>query len=462
MTILTFLLFLLLFVVIGLFSIKHSKKSSSDYLLAGHSVKPWLVGLSAVATNNSGYMFIGMIGYTYMVGLSSIWLMIGWIIGDFIGSLIVHRKLREKSEELNAHSFGGILSHWMGEDYKNLRKVVGLITVLFLATYSAAQLNAGSKALHSLFGWEESLGAIIGAVIILLYSYAGGIRASIWTDAAQSIVMIISMFALIYISISSIGGVDTFFLKLSEVNESYLNWFEADSSTWDKISFVIGWIFGGFAVIGQPHIMIRFMTMDSPSNINRVRLYYYSWFILFYGLTVLVGLATRLYIPAGDFDAELALPTLSTMLMHPILVGMILAGIFSATISTADSLVLSCSASLSRDFTKEPIENYYLIKIGTVAVTLFALSIALFSSGSVFALVLDAWGVLAGAFAPLLTLYALNQVVRERLAILMVISGVLTIYIWKYFIEIDIYEVAPAILVGFLTYYIFRKSSLNR
>ena len=70
--ILTFIFFLSLFLVIGLASVFSSRKTKQDYYLASKSVSPSLVGLSAVATNNSGFMFIGVIGYTYVTGLASL------------------------------------------------------------------------------------------------------------------------------------------------------------------------------------------------------------------------------------------------------------------------------------------------------------------------------------------------------------------------------------------------------
>lgn len=80
----TFIAFLFMFVAIGVSSAARSKGTKKDYYLASGTIRPWLVGLSAVATNNSGYMFIGVIGYTYATGLASIWLMVGWITGDYI------------------------------------------------------------------------------------------------------------------------------------------------------------------------------------------------------------------------------------------------------------------------------------------------------------------------------------------------------------------------------------------
>ena len=457
MIIASFGAFLLLFVIIGILSTLKNRHTSVDYLLAGHSVKPWLVALSAVATNNSGYMFVGMIGYTYSVGLSSVWLMIGWIFGDFLASTFIHKRLRVTTEKERVLSFAGVLSRWHGTDYRILRIVCGIITVAFLGTYAAAQLNAGSKALHVLFDWDYSVGAIIGAVMVLLYCFAGGIRASIWTDAAQSFVMIVAMGLLFFVAVSEIGGVSAFSTGLDNVSPSYMDLFPSNlpfGGIAGPFLFVLGWVFAGFAVVGQPHIMVRFMAMDEPKNINRVRLYYYCWYTAFYTLTVCAGLAARLLLPEVDnFDAELALPSLAQQLLPEILVGLILAGLFSATMSTADSQILSCSAAITRDFTGGKKISYVMTKLATVFVVIVALGIALSGSESVFSLVLIAWSALASTFAPLLTVYALGGKPSEKLALAMMFTGLGTMLLWRYFgLGDTIYEIAPGIVAGLLLY----------
>ena len=448
----SFLGFLLLFVIIGLSALRKSRGNSHDYLLAGQSVKPWLVGLSAVATNNSGYMFIGMVGYTYTAGLSAIWMAVGWIIGDFVASLLIHRKVREMTERHDVHTFGGLLSHWHDTNHATLRKLVGLLTLLFLGTYAAAQLTAGSKALSVLFGWEHWAGAVLGAVIVLAYSAAGGIRASIWTDAAQAVVMISAMALMMWLAVGQLGGWGGFTDALAQVSPTYLNLFPADFA-WGPwlggTGFLLGWLVAGYGVVGQPHIMIRFMAMESPEQIQRVRLYYYGWFTLFWSMGILTALAARVLLPeSAQFDAELALPTLAQQLLPGMLAGLVLAGIFAATISTADSLVLSCSASLTRDFHHQKVDHYLITKFGTVAVTLMALAIALSGNQSVFKLVMDAWGVLASAFGPLLTLLALGRRPSEKASITMVAVGAATFYLWSLYGVGDVYAVAPGFLLG--------------
>ena len=114
-----------------------------------------------------------------------------------------------------------------GQEFKNVRMLAGVITVLFLGAYAAAQFNASSKALYVVFGWDYGIGAIIGSVIVLIYCLAGGIRASIWTDAAQVVVMFMAMTLMLVTGINEIGGVETFFTKLTPVSPTYLNLFPA-------------------------------------------------------------------------------------------------------------------------------------------------------------------------------------------------------------------------------------------
>lgn len=455
----SFILFLCIFIVIGLLSSVVSKNSNKDYLLAGKSVPPWLVALSAVATNNSGYMFIGMIGLTYLEGFSSIWLMLGWIVGDFLASSLIHKRLRLQTDDTQSLSFAGVLSRWQGSEFRGLRMLLGLVTIIFLSVYAAAQFKAGSKALHVLLGWDYSTGAIIGAVIVFLYCLAGGIRASIWTDAAQSFVMIIAMGTLLFEAVVFSGGFDLFIQNLFKVSPNYMGIVPPNligKSGFEFTLFIFGWLMAGVGVIGQPHIMIRFMTLDDPSHMKRTRFYYYVWFSLFYALTIGVGLATRILLPeVASFDAELALPTLAQQILPDVFTGLVLAGLFAATMSTADSQILSCSAALTRDFSAHPSKNPLISKLGTLIVTLCALVISLYGPDSVFNLVLIAWSFLACSFGPLLILYSLRVKLNEFASILVLLSGSVTVLLWRVF-ELNkyTYEVAPGFVVALFVGYI--------
>lgn len=459
MVVLSFSVFLALFIFIGLLSARKSKSTNQDYLMAGRNVKPWLVALSAVSTNNSGYMFIGQIGYTYLKGLSSIWLMIGWVAGDFIMSFVVHRKLREVSGKRDLMSFGGVIAKWWGDDNKKVRALVGLITLFFLGAYAAAQFKAGGKALNVLFGWDTSIGIIMGAVMVVAYCFAGGIRASIWTDAAQSFVMVGAMITLFVYAVIEGGGWSSFWDQVIHVSPAYFDWFPKGllfGEMAGPVLFVIGWVFAGFGIVGQPHIMVRMMTLDNPSHVTRFRFYYYLWYLTFYMLAIGVGMAARILLPdVASFDPELALPTLSQELLPAFLVGVMLAGIFAATMSTADSQILSCSAALTRDLFQKTSVSYWMTKLATIFIAGLALVIALFGSQNVFNLVLISWSALGGAFTPILVLYCFGRRIGEKTLLAMIIGSLITVVSWRvggmsgYMLDI-----APGMFVSFSIYFL--------
>ncbi len=460
----SFLFFLLVFLGIGIASLVKSRRTAEDYLVADKSVPAWLAGLSAVATNNSGFMFIGMIGLTYATGLSSVWLMIGWILGDLIASLLTLERLHAASRSSRVHSFGGLLAHWHDEDNFLLRRIIGVLTVFFLTLYAAAQLKAGSKATSVLLEWEPIWGILIGAAIVLVYSAVGGLRASIWTDAAQSLVMLLGMSLLVFGGIELAGGWGLALEKMAAVEPIYLDWFP-DREPFGILLFILGWLFGGMAVIGQPHIVIRFISLDNSAHINRMRVYYYAWFTLFYGATILVGLLSRITFPeSADFDPELALPTMALQVFPEVMVGLMLAALFAATLSTVDSLVLSCSAAVTRDFTQHSgrFRALWMAKLVTASVLLVAVVIALTGAESVFTLVLDAWGLLGSAFGPLVLVHALGKRAPQRLAIGMIICGIVAFLLWQQMgWGGTIYSVAPGIVIGFVAYLIGKRLFLE-
>ncbi|MBB5517831.1 sodium/proline symporter [Amphiplicatus metriothermophilus] len=453
MIIASFVAFLTLFIGVGLASALKAKKTRTDYYLAGREVSPWLAGLSAVATNNSGYMFIGVIGFTYATGLAAIWLMVGWILGDYIASLFIHRRLREATARTKEASFAAVLAAWNNDGFAVWRRIAAILMVVFLGAYAAAQISAGGKALQGVLDWNPKTGAVASAVMILAYSAAGGIRASIWTDAAQSLVMLGAMSLLFVAGVTGLGGPQTALAQMGEI-PGFLDWFPPDlilPGAAGVVFFVIGWMFAGLSVIGQPHIMVRFMALDKPDNMTRARAWYYGYFTLFYALATGVGMLSRLYLPdLGALDPELALPTMALELLPAIFVGMILAGIFAATMSTADSLVLSCSAAITHDLLPERVESSWALKTATAAVTLAALAFALDENRSVFSLVILAWSTLASAFGPLLAIYALKRRIGEASAVAAMIGGVATALAWRAAgLHEAVYEGMPGMLTGF-------------
>jgi len=459
----SFVFCLLIFLGVGIASAIRRKNTSEDYLLASRSVGPWVVALSAVATNNSGFMFVGLIGATYTQGLSSLALMLGWVVGDYVAWLAgIPELLRRRSEEAGCATIPSFLGHGLKGGHIVV-KVAGLIVLAFLGTYAAAQLTAGSKALHALFGWNLVVGAVLGAVIVVVYCFSGGIRASIWTDVAQSIVMFVAMNLLLLVGVSNAGGPAALWSALSAIDPQLVSIFPTNAPFGFSM-FVLGWLAAGFGVVGQPHIMVRAMAIDSPDNVATARRVYVIWNMLFSISAVGVGLTARLLLTeTTGFDPELAMPSLSLQLLHPVLVGLVLAGLFAATMSTADSQVLSCSAALTQDLFPRPHASHLYNKFGTIVVMAVVLTVALMGS-SVFALVVLAWSSLAACLGPLLVVRCLDRDVTSETAIAMMAGGLLAVLAWRFSLGygVGLNEALPGMLTGFAIYGIGNRVSRVR
>jgi sodium/proline symporter len=451
----SFSVFVLIFLGIGVYSATRKRDTDADFLVASRSIGPWAMALSAVATNNSGFMFVGLIGSTYIEGVSGIVLIGGWVIGDYFAWLAgIPRALRKRSEEIDAVTIPSFLG-WGIPGGRIVVIIAGFIVLAFLGTYAAAQLMAGSKALHALFGWHTTIGATVGAIIVVIYCFSGGIRASIWTDVAQSIVMFLAMNLLLFIGLNEVGGPSALWVQLESIDPKLIN-FTPAYAPFGLVTFALGWLTAGFGVVGQPHIMIRAMTLDSPQNMPAARRNNVTWNILFAIAAIGVGLVSRILLTeTAGFDPELAMPTLAIELLPPVLVGLVLAGLFAATMSTADSQVLSCSAAITQDIAPRPKSGHNYTRFGTIVVTAIMLAVAV-NGGSVFTLVTMAWSVLAASLGPLLVVQALGHPPRASTAVAMMLGSLAVVFAWKYGLEYGpgLNEALPGMLTGIAIYFI--------
>ena len=314
---LTFVIFLGLFIAIGVYSSRWQQATVTDYLLANRQVNPWLTALSAMATGQSGLLFTGQVGFAYKVGLSSIWLTLGWAIGDYLAWLLVFKRVRQVSADIDAKTVSALLSHDRKQGAQPAIAIISaLVIVIFLGTYAGAQLIAGGKALNAIFGWDVAAGAIAGAAIVAIYCFSGGIRASIWTDAVQGVIMIGSLVLLLGVAIAKCGGFGALLQQLGEIDPNLLS-LNPSNLPWGFLPFFLGWVAAGFGAVGQPHILVRAMAVDSPENIGLARNIKTLGGLVNSFSAIGIGLAARTILPAllNDGDPELALPYLAQELL---------------------------------------------------------------------------------------------------------------------------------------------------
>jgi sodium/proline symporter len=453
---LTFIIFLALIVSVGIYSATKKQNTTTDYILASREVNPWLTALSAMSTGQSGLLFLGQVGFAYKIGISSIWLVIGWAIGDYLAWLLFFKRLRRVSEATSSDTVSDFLAQNNRGD-RWISIVSGIIIIAFLGSYAASQLVAGSKALNVVFGWNYHLGIILGAAIVIIYCFSGGVRAEIWTDAVQGIIMIGSLLLLLSVAIANCGGFIELWSKLGNIDVKLVN-LSPTNLPLGFIPFFIGWIVAGFGVVGQPHILVRAMAIDSADNVNKA-LNNKTLASLTTSFSALgIGLSSRVLLPdlINGGDPELALPYLAHELLPSLFVGLMLAGVFAATMSTADSQILCCSAALTQDIFPGLANSYRWVKLGTLSITIIVLSIALAGDDNVFLLITFSWSALASGLGPLLLLRVLQFPVSTPVALLMMSVGIAFSIAWSLVFKWSdiIYEALPGMSAGLLVYFI--------
>ncbi len=428
----SFLFFLGLFAGVGLASMRVKKDTTDDYLVAGRGMHPALAALSAVSTWNSGYMFIGAVGFTYMMGYNVIWMAVASMAGQLVAWAWLYKFIQQEGRERNVRSLSSLVAEKAGAPEA---KLAAILSVLFLSIYAAAQLTSGGKALLVMLGWDELIGILIGFVLVVAYCYAGGIRASIWTDAVQSCVMIVGSLILCWIALGEVGGFSGLNSELNSQDPALTN-IMPPGLMFGVSMWAFAFFLGGLAVAGQPQVVSRIMTLDSDSDRKQAMVWFFVWQTPFIIMITFIGLASRVLFDSADFDPELGLPMLAMSTMPALGVGMILASIFAATMSTADSQVLACTAAITDDVKPEWREDHKTTKKVTLVVAAFATAISiggLYVPGgdSVFKLVVLAVYGLGSVFVPLLIIRWAGFKPDSTHSIVMMVSAFSGVIVWS-------------------------------
>ena len=455
----SFSLFMCAFAGIGLASMWVKEDTTDDYLVAGRGMHPALAALSAVSTWNSGYMFIGFIGFTFTMGYSIIWIGFGSMIGQIVAWIWLYKFIQQSANERGVRSLSSLVSDVTGSPEA---KLAAVFSVLFLSVYAAAQLTSGGKALYVMLGWSEVVGILIGFVLVVAYCYAGGIRASIWTDAAQSSVMLIGSSLLCYVAMQEVGGFSGLHDGLATQDANLTSIVPADLNFGVSL-WVFAFFLGGLSVAGQPQVVTRVMTLGTDEDRKTAMIWFFAWQTPFLLLMVIIGLASRVVFSGADFDPELGLPMLAMETLGPFWVGLILASIFAATMSTADSQVLACTAAFTDDIMPQISQDHKKTKIVTLIIAAFATMISIFGlyvpgGDSVFALVVLAVYGLGSIFVPILIIRWAGYNPDTNHTMAMMTAALITVILWSISgYGDDIFPSVPGMGAAFITHFLMNQ-----
>ncbi|EAQ27613.1 proline/sodium symporter [Erythrobacter sp. NAP1] len=409
--------YFVLMIAIGLYAWRKSTDTSEGYMLAGRNLPPSVAALSAGASDMSGWLLLGLPGALYIAGLSAAWIGIGLFVGAVVNWIVVAPRLREQTESYgNALTIPQFLANRFPDQGTNLRVISAIVIVVFFTVYTAAGLVGGGKLFETAFAGllpgtgmsDYMLGIVITCGIVLAYTMVGGFLAVSLTDFVQGIIMMLALVIMPLVVMFGSGGdaggslaqvpVDGF-LSLTE-GLTLLGFISA--VTW------------GLGYFGQPHIIVRFMAIDTVEKVARARTYGLSWMAVSLLGAVGMGLAGRAYAERNGLvveDAETIFIVLSELLFHPAITGFLFAALLAAIMSTISSQLLVSSSSLTEDFyrlfLRKNATEREAVNVGRICVALVAVAAIVMASdpdSQVLGLVANAWAGFGAAFGPLIIL----------------------------------------------------------
>jgi len=458
-----FLLTLFLPIIIGFFTLKLTK-NASDFYLGGRKVSRFAVSLSAVSSGRSSWLILGVSGMAYKMGVSAVWAVVGYILVEMFQFIFIGRKLRDFSQKENCFTLLDFFEKKLNDKNRIVRIVGAVILVIFMLSYVAAQLNAGAKALSSAMNISFFGALIFSAVIILVYMLMGGFLAVVYNDVIRAFIMIFGLVILPVVAIIKIGGISILLNILAQLNIALVNPFSLG------IGALIGFLGIGLGSPGQPHIVVRYMSIDDSRNLVYSSFIGTVWNVIMAWGAIFIGLAARVIIDGLDkttiSNPEMVYLFLSSKYFGPVLFGILAGGVFAAILSTADSQLLVVSTTLVRDIFQQ-IFNIFrdekkILFINRVILFIsgaIAVFFAYYAKDIIFWLVLFAWGGLGASFGPALIFSLYWNNTNKYGIIAGMLSGTFTTIIWKLYLKpiTGIYELIPAFVIACLFIVVFSR-----
>lgn len=429
-------------------------RTPEDFFLAGRSLGAWVTAISSTAASESGWVVLGAVGMAYSGGVSALWFAPGCLSGYLVNLYLVAPALRRECARSGALTLPEYLAFRFPSHAKSLRVASVAVILLSLAGYVAAQMTATGKAMEAILGLPYRTGILVGGLVIVAYTFAGGFRAVSWTDFFQGLIMVAALVGMPLLALAAVGGYGPLLARLQDVDPRLVSVTGGKTGT-ALASFLIGMLGIGLGYPGQPHVLTRYMAAASQEKIRSSQLIAMVWGVLvFYGAGFL-GLAGRLLMPelASSGDPEQLFPLLARAMLPPLVAGVMLAAILSAIMSTVSSQLLVAASATSRDLAEKVLgaarsgrASVLAGRLSVLALGFAAILVAIGEVRVVFWFVLFAWSGLGAAFGPVVVGSLFSRRLTGAGALAGIVTGFAVTVIWKLtgLSEAVMYELPPA------------------
>ncbi len=375
-----FVAYMLAMLGVGFFYMKKNS-GQEDFYVGGRNIGHWHIGLSVVATDVGGGFSIGLGGLGFVMGLSGSWMLFTGLLGAWLAAVVLIPRVKSDPAFAKFFTFPQIIGHLYNS---TTAKVAAVICFLGYLGFTSSQLLAGAKLASGTFvELDLSYALLIMGAVAVIYTVMGGLKAVIYTDTIQWIVLMAGlMFIGIPIAYNYVGGWEGIQNTLPQEFFSFSNLTWQDLANWG-ITIIPIWFVG----------MTLYQRIFAARDVKSAKK---AWFIaglfewpIMALLGVSLGLLSRVAVEQGALegfttamDPEMGLPVLLSQILPAGILGLMMSAYFSAVLSTADSCLMAASGNMTTDilgkfFTNKSLkEEMRISQLLTLAIGIVAIIIA--------------------------------------------------------------------------------------
>jgi len=398
-----FCIYLVAMLAVGFYFMRKNK-TTDDYYVGGRKLSSVHIGLSVVATDVGGGFSIGLGGLGFTMGISGSWLLFTGLLGAWLSGVLLIPKVSDLARKRGFLSFPQFLEFIFD---KRVAIVAGIISAIGYLGFTSSQILAGAKLASSTFpGFSITSALLLMGIIAIIYTVLGGLKAVIYTDTIQWIILMTGLITIgLPIAYLKIGGIEVI---MNTLRPEFLNLY---SVSWPQI---VNWMFTIIPIwfIGMTLYQRIYAAKDTKSAQKGWLIAGLFEYPLMAFIGVILGLFARVALENGmlhgysysNLDAEMGLPVLLRTILPSGFLGIVLSAYFSAIMSTADSCLMASSGNIVTDVLKKHNHRKSLLisQLLTLAIGLIALVLAL-KMTSVLKLMLHSYAfMVSGMIIPVL------------------------------------------------------------
>ncbi len=453
-----------------------------DYYVGGKRLGYWVVAFSARASGESAWLYLGLTGLGAMVGMRAMWVVVGECVGVSIAWWFMAAPFKRATDQYGSITVPDYLVSRFsspGESARMafvLRLAAALALALFVTIYVSAQIDATGTAFEKFLGWDYFVGAIVGFLIVVVYTLSGGFVAVAWSDLFQGLLMLVGLVVLPIAALSEISGETSVWSQLETMESGLTSLWGPGGANLDNAFIIVGYLAIGLGFLGSPQVFVRFMSIRNEGQIRNGRWVAIVFTLLTDAGAVLAGMFGRcLVAPEGNAvlgpGGQNILPLTVELVFPPIIVGLYIAAVLAATMSTIDSLLVVASSAVTRDAYqqnfKPDLTTEQLTRLSrwtTLGLSFVALVVALtvawmVPGRTIFWFVIFGWSGIAATFCPVIMLSLFWRRYNIYGALASMLTGFACVPIFKFAVPLiphwgeylaKIEELAPSFLSAIL------------